>query len=315
MPDTAFTFFRYLPVNDTDKRWGLYATTVGTSCCSPGAPYPPGKHPETYDLFWERGRILGDFQVVYLTRGEGVFESAKGGTEKLQPGAAFLLFPGEWHRYRPDSLVGWNEHWVGFDGDLAHQLLQRGLISPGAPIVNIGIDQELMAAFARAVEVVKRESPGFQQTLAGLVLEILGRVGAAQQLKRVKEIQPNAHSSVIQEAKLYLAERLEEPIDLHALANHLAVSYSGLRRAFKVHTGFSPHQYQLELRLGEAKTLLANTVQPVKRIAYRLGFQNPYYFSRFFRKRTGLSPEQWRHEAHGGDHPGGLKRDQNGEAS
>ena len=170
---------------------------------------------------------------------------------------------------QPDPQVGWNEHWIGFDGSFALQWLQQGLINAVEPVFDVGIDQELMDGFARAIEVVKLEAPGFQQTLAGLVLQILGRIRSAQQLKQVNEIQPDAHLSVIQEAKLYLAERLEEPIDLHGLANHLAVSYSGLRRAFKVHTGFSPHQYQLELRLGEAKTLLASTVQSVKEIAFK----------------------------------------------
>lgn len=80
------------------------------------------------------------------------------------------------------------------------------------------------------------------------------------------------------------------------------VSYSALRQAFKLHTGLAPHEYQLELRVSEAKKLLAGTGLPVKAIADKLGFQSAYYFSRLFKTKTGLSPEAWRHQAHGGDH-------------
>ena len=153
--------------------------------------------------------------------------------------------------------------------------------------------------FARAIELVKLEPPGFQQTLAALVLEVLGCISSAH---RMREFTEKRLHPIINEAKLLLAERLEEPLDLPGLASHLGVSYSSLRQAFKQHTGFALREYQLELRVREAKKLLAGTGLPVKTIADKLGFQSAYYFSRLFRTKTGFSPEAWRHQAHGGDH-------------
>jgi len=242
---------------------------------------------------------LPEFQVVYITRGVGNFETAMCGAKALRAGHAFLLFPDEWHRYRPDPEVGWDEHWVGFDGDSARLPLKNGVISPAEPVFDVGADSDLMAAFARAIELVKLEPPGFQQSLASLVLEVLGRVSSAP---RRREITEKRLHPIVNEAKLLLAERLEEPLDLPELASHLGVSYSALRQAFKLHTGLAPHEYQLELRVSEAKKLLAGTGLPVKAIADKLGFQSAYYFSRLFKTKTGLSPEAWRHQAHGGDH-------------
>lgn len=242
---------------------------------------------------------MPDFAVVYITRGEGSLETAMCGAKTLRAGHAFLLFPGEWHRYRPAPEVGWDEHWVGFDGDSARLLLKNGVISPAEPVFDVGADNELMAAFARAIELVKLEPPGFQQTLAALVLEVLGRVSSAP---RRREITEKRLHPIVNEAKLLLAERLEEPLNLHGLASHLGVSYSALRQAFKLHTGFALHEYQLELRVSEAKKLLAGTGLPIKTIADNLGFQSAYYFSRLFKTKTALSPEAWRHQAHGGDH-------------
>jgi transcriptional regulator GlxA family with amidase domain len=107
---------------------------------------------------------------------------------------------------------------------------------------------------------------------------------------------------IVREARLWLEERLNETVDLTALASHLGVNYSALRRSFKLHTGFGLHEYQLELRVSESKKLPADTELPVKAIAGQLGFQEANYFSRLFKTKTGRSPEGWRHQLHGGDH-------------
>jgi AraC-like DNA-binding protein len=293
------SFFRYPPVSDADRQWGLYVTTVGSSWCEPRAPYPPAPHPAGYHFNWERGRILSEFQVIYVTRGEGTLETKSAGTRTVRAGQAFLLFPGEWHRYRPAPQEGWDEHWLGFAGACAERLLERGLISACRPVFNAGLASDLMAAFTRTINLVKQESPGFQQSLAAVVLEILGRIHAAE---RTTEVGADELRKAVMETKLYLAERLDESINLPALAGHFAVSYNTLRRAFKLHTGFSPHQYQLELRISKAKQLLAGTSLTIKEIADQLGFESPYYFSRLFKRRIGLSPEVWRYQAHGGNH-------------
>jgi len=301
MNESSTTFFRYLPVSAADHRWGLYATTAGRSSCAPGDPYPPAPHPGAYDVlrFWERGRVLSEFQVVYITRGRGSLETAACGAKPLGAGQSFMLFPNEWHRYRPEPQVGWDEHWLGFGGAYAQQLLQSRVISPDQPVFEVGADADLMAAFARAIDLVKLEPPGFQQTLAALVLEVIGRIDTAHRLSVASD---QGLGPIVREARLLLAERLDETINLAELARHLGVSYSALRCAFKRHTGFSLHEYQLDLRVGEAKKLLQGTALPVKTMADHLGFQSPFYFSRLFKKKTGLSPEAWRHQAQGGSH-------------
>jgi transcriptional regulator GlxA family with amidase domain len=53
-------------------------------------------------------------------------------------------------------------------------------------------------------------------------------------------------------------------------------------------------QYHLQLRIGRAKDLLTGTALPVQQIAIQLGFDSPFYFSRIFKKKTGLAPQEWR---------------------
>ena len=79
------------------------------------------------------------------------------------------------------------------------------------------------------------------------------------------------------------------------LAQEFGVSYSWFRSTFTTHTGLSPHQYLLELRLVRARNLLTETEFSVKEIATQTGFGDEHYFSRLFRQKMNFSPSQWRH--------------------
>ena len=91
-----------------------------------------------------------------------------------------------------------------------------------------------------------------------------------------------------------MRESLYKNISPEQIALELNISYSGFRRAFREFTGTSPLKYIIELKLNEAKRLLSTTFLSVKEIAYKLNFDNPDYFPVFFKKRTGLTPIEYR---------------------
>ena len=91
-----------------------------------------------------------------------------------------------------------------------------------------------------------------------------------------------------------MRESIYEKIYAEDVAKRMNLGYSGFRRAFKELTGSSPSQYMLELKLNEAKLQLSTTSQTVKQISYSLNFENPDYFPIFFKKRTGLTPIEYR---------------------
>jgi len=99
----------------------------------------------------------------------------------------------------------------------------------------------------------------------------------------------------IQKAKQVIQERFtEEELDFQVLAESLAMSYDNFRRRFKAQIGLSPNQYFLSVKMDRAKELLLFTDQEVKDIGLQLGFSDPYYFSRVFKERTGISPVHFR---------------------
>jgi len=101
-------------------------------------------------------------------------------------------------------------------------------------------------------------------------------------------------STMVQLAReIMLAEETRE-LPLENVARRLGVSYSSFRRTFREHTGVSPHQYRLHLKLSHARDLLLSTGLSVKEIAFQSGFQEEQYFCRCFKKAMGRTPSSYR---------------------
>jgi len=262
-----------------DEDWGIHVTTAGYVSIEPGAEYPPPGHPKGYAFFWQHGRILHEFQLHYITRGAGEFESETGGKKQIETGNIFLLFPGEWHRYMADPASGWREYWVGFGGAYATRLLRKGFLSPRTPVLKPRAEHALLELFTGLIGEMRAERLGFAQILAATTSLMLAMVHAAA---RAGESVDTHAETVIRRAKALLHERLNQPVELKALADELQVGYAWLRRNFRYHTGLALHQYHLQLRINRAMHLLSGTTVAIKEVADQTGFEDPHYFSRVF---------------------------------
>jgi AraC-like DNA-binding protein len=291
MKSESASFYRYFPISRRDKNWGLYVTTAGEARIAPHTVYPPSGHPKGYDFDWQHGRILDGFALVYISSGGGKFESKPNHSTVIGAGHVFLLFPGVWHRYTPRLDSGWYEHWIGFDGETARRWLRHRLFSAKNPVVKIADEDTVLATFSRVMQAIRANRPALQQILAGATDNLMGLIYSAQQAPAPADAQ---NSNAIELAITRIQNEFERDLDMTALARELGVSYSWLRHTFTTHTGLSPHQYLLELRLVRARTLLAETEFSVKEIAARTGFGDEFYFSRLFRQKLNLTPSQWR---------------------
>ena len=291
MKSGTTTFYRYFPVSRRDRSWGLYATTAGESQIAPNSAYPPRGHPEGYAFDWQHGRVLDEFQIVYISGGTGEFESKFNVSVRVEPGSAFLLFPGVWHRYTPHPETGWREHWIGFDGETAHHWRRCRFITAQNPILKLNADDTVLAAFSRVMQSIRTNRPAVQQILAGVTSYLLGLFYSAQQALPITETQ---NANVIESAIARMHNEFASDFDMKHLAESVGVGYSWFRRTFVSHTGLSPHQYLLELRLVRARSLLAETRYSVKEIAAQTGFKDEHYFSRLFRRKVNLTPGQFR---------------------
>lgn len=285
-------YYQYLPLSEDDKEWGLSVLNAGCTNIRQHQVYPFKDHPPHHYFNWENGRILDEFQVVYITAGHGVFESARMRETKVKEGSVILLFPGEWHRYKPDYATGWDEYWVGFKGTIAENIFQRNFFSYDEAVLVVGVKEEIVALFSEIIEQTKKEKPGYQPLVSGAVLHMLGKIHAIR--KQYKIQQENHVHEIINKAIVLLRSRMDEQIIMQNVALELQISYGWFRKMFKLYTGMAPQQYLIQLKIEKAKMLLNDLNKSVKEIAYELNFEYPLNFSKLFKEKVGLSPKQYR---------------------
>ncbi len=284
-------FYKYLPVGEDDKRWGIYLTGAGHISVDRDTEYPLVDDPSHHYFHWSVGRRLSDYQVLYITKGKGVFESETTGPRKINAGDVFILFPGIWHRFKPDNDSGWDEYWVEFNGDLIEHYRTKEFLNPENPVITTGITGEIAGNYLKVIELIKEEKPGFQYITSGILMQILGQLFAS---KKYHSFEGKEIENKIKQAKLTILENMSHPVSQEKLARDVGLGYSLYRKKFKEYTGVSPAQYQIQLRINKAKDLLIASGVSLKEIAHILGFETTDYFFRLFRQKTGFSPSEFR---------------------
>lgn len=289
MDDLAKTISIYRSVDPRERAWGMVVTGVGFRRVPARTRYEFG--PLASAEARRRGRVMPEFAAIYLTRGEGTFESEASGSCAVVAGDLFLLFPGVWHDYRPRARTGWDEHWVIFHGDQPERLLAQNIIAPERCVFRPGLDETVHQLFSRMIVLAETQGTGSGPLLAALVSELLASALARQETRQQGQ---SKTAPAMQRARCHLAEHCEGEVDMDALARSLHLSYRHFRRLFREATGLAPQQYHLQLRVNRAKLLLEDGRLSVQEVAARLGFEDPLYFSRLFRQKTGVAPSRWR---------------------
>ena len=290
--------YRYLQVTPRDKSWGLAVTTVGFQHVHPGDSYPLSVHPDSYKFRENGHRVLNEYQIYYITRGSGYFESSSCSRTRIEAGMMFILFPGEWHTFSPDPDTGWDDHWIGFTGNFMDDKIRGGFFTFKNCVFRIGVDERIIGTFHEILEIAMEEKKGYQQVIASLAISLIGRI----HYEDINHTYGDTYiERIINQAKAVMKEDTTNNEPLENIAHSLGVSYSFFRREFKKRCGVSPGQYRLELRLIKAKELLLSTNLSIADISAKLHFECIGQFSTFFKKKSGTSPLEFRKQ--------GIKKD------
>jgi AraC-like DNA-binding protein/mannose-6-phosphate isomerase-like protein (cupin superfamily) len=287
---TKPAFKKYLPISEADGKWGFIIHDIGHTVIPENSDYPSRGHPGTHMFSWETGRILDEYHFVLITDGKGIFESKSAGSTDIGAGDGFMVFPGEWHRYKPLSETGWTENWVGFSGQIADIVMKDIFFKKEEPIIQKCANMMVMNLFRSLFQLVSEEQYGFQRIASGVCLQLLAELC---NIRRGSETSKQV-TSLISTAKYLMYKKIDEDIDFHTFSENHGISYSKFRSDFKRQTSLAPLQYFLLMKIEKAKDLLNNTDLSAKQIAYSLGFKSEHYFNRIFKQKTGLTPGQFR---------------------
>lgn len=286
---TKNNFLKYPAVAEQDELWGVVCTTVGYQNVKPHEPYPVDTHPSDYN-FTNNGRILDEYQLVYITEGEGVFQSASCARCRVEAGSMLLIMPGERHLYYPNPDTGWKEMWVGFRGSHAEQAVTH-FFDREQPVMKVGVRESLVGLYNKIVAYSKDDIRGTQQVISGVISHLLGRV----YFERVNySNRGNKNTDKINQAQMMLRENIATHLSPAEIAARLGMSYSLLRSLFKQVTGVSMSSYQQQLKLNLAKELLTTSSKNISEIAYETGFESVSRFCCFFKQHMHITASDFR---------------------
>ena len=231
----------YLTYSANDEAWGTIVTTAGFQDIPPHTMYPPLQHPESYNFLPQNGRILNEYQFVYIVKGSGSFISDHCKKRQVKSGDLIILFPGEWHNYSPDKESGWQEYWIGFKGIYMENLIAKRFFSIDKPVLELGISNSLLSLYEDLLHIANEEKSGFQIMLAGLLHHISSTIFYKQ---KNRSFENTYVKEKLDEARRIMKSEIENPLSPEEIASQLGLGYSWFRKTFKEYTGVSPAQYQ-----------------------------------------------------------------------
>ena len=237
----------------------------------------------------ERGR--SDWHLLYVESGEMLFE-VDGAPVTVGAGGCVIYPPRIPQKYEQVSGVC---YWIHFSGKCIDEIvMDAGLLSK-CVIHADGASEEIVRIFERMLYRYAANQPHRHLTLASDLLCLLSEIG---RIARDEEVDRDGR---LRDVIVHMHKHYGEEIDLDRYAAMVGLSLGRFVHLFKESMGTSPYAYVLELRLTQAAELLLSTDRSVAQIAYAVGFSDPLYFSRSFKRRYQLSPLVFRKEL--GHHP------------
>jgi AraC-like DNA-binding protein len=283
-------FLHYLPFSEEDRKLGMVCTAAGNTDVPPHPVYPPQKneHPALFRTVAE-GRTLPEFQLVYITRGAGIFRTEEK-THRVTPGSLLLILPGIKHSYKPDFETGWVEYWVGFTGDFFSRLIREGYLSREHIFFDTGLHDSIVSTFKQIFEEVTAQESLYQLKACAGILSLIAEMLTLQR----RRSQPNYYQKIVEKAKYLMETHIYDAVNIPNISEQIGVSSSRLTEIFKTYTSMTPYQYYIHIKIHKAESLLEDGDTPVKEVAFRMGFEDQYYFSRLFKNKTGVAPSDWK---------------------
>lgn len=253
-------------------------------------PLALGFYPEAVGHQMQRQQPEDDL-LIYCKAGSGWLETEDGRFEVV--GGDLLVLPrGHWHAYGADPQRPWTLYWLHCAGELAGEFL-RPL---GRGVRRLGVQPRLLADFD-ALLAVRRQGLSLPHFVhAALQLQCLLTALAIQPILRRQQ---RGRPLDIEAVQALMRGHLHESLNLDELAAAFSLSRFHFAKRYRALTGQAPIDAFIQMKMAHACRLLDESPAEVRQVAEQLGYADPYYFSRLFRKVVGVAPSRYRALHHG----------------
>ncbi|AIQ57028.1 AraC family transcriptional regulator [Paenibacillus borealis] len=251
-----------------------------------------GYFPNAQYHYRERPEGSPSHIFIFCEAGEGWVELNHGERMNLQQGDMMIIPPETAHRYGAMQENPWSIYWFHFKGSHANRLVQLFGLSNAPLSLSPSGKARLIEWFVPAFEMLAERTYALTTHVhvAQTVRQLLSGIG----LNAGKSAQEKKRETYLEQATQYMNGHMNGSISLIELANHVGVSKQHLIYLFNAETGIAPIEYFLRLKIQRAGHLLDLTELSIKEVSSAVGIHDPYYFSRLFKKISGVSPSSYR---------------------
>jgi len=251
-----------------------------------------GFYPRAEKHLVERSEGVKSDILVFCLSGSGWF-TVEGRRREVSAMDVFWIPGGLAHSYGSNESDPWQIYWVHCYGGSVSDLLAWTPLGEGRRLTSFANANAVRRQFNTLLQRLDRgfgDHTLLEMSRFFVSLMTLLHVDAGPE----KELEQRER---IEKAMERMRETLSEPASLKEYAQTAGFSVSQFSHLFKKLFGTSPMSYFVELRIQRAKEILDSSNLSVKEIAWELGFEDQLYFSRIFKKVTGVSPSIYRKES------------------
>lgn len=248
------------------------------------------------------------FHLMYVKEGRGAIRNGNK-TVALKAGCVALMgyLP---YEYAPDEK-GWETVWITFNGCTSQQMFDylyektAGVIDVSDNVIVPKYLGKVLSAYENGDSPGKSpgdtlgKSPGdtpcespCEPILSCHIQRILSELILIVSKSSYNDSQEEASPSL--EAIHYIENNFGSRLTLEELSEKVSMSTFYFSRVFKKETGYTPYEYILSVRINHSKNMLKCTRLSVKEIGHKVGFNSESNFVQTFRKRTGMTPNDFR---------------------
>jgi AraC-like DNA-binding protein len=251
-----------------------------------------GYFPKAAYHYRERRNGCADNILIYCLRGKGWYVT-KGRRFDVSVNQFFILPATKEHvRYGADENDPWTIYWVHFSGNDMYSFNSSfgiSLLDGPKEIIFNEKGLELWDTMFKNLEM------GYStENLCKANLCLYHFISTFLYPQKYLDEKKQLAQDLINDTIVFMRSKLADKLSVEDLAQRNHLSASHFTYLFRKGTGMSPLDYFIHLKLQKACLLLGYTNNKIKNVAAEMGYDDPYYFSRLFKKYMNVSPEQYR---------------------
>lgn len=230
-----------------------------------------------------------DYQLLYVAKGTADFK-IDGELMTVEEGSAVIYLPRQPQYYIYHLENNPEVYWLHFSGAQAGTYLNNLDFKSGS-LFNVGMKNNYIPIFEKIIRELQLRRKQFFELSNLYALELLSLMS-----RNMSEGSSNIHriNEQLQNIIELMNKNFTQKQSVTEYAKMCNISTCWFINCFKTYTGMTPQQYITDIRVAKAKELLPSSSFNISEISSIVGYDNPFYFSRIFKKNTGQSPREYK---------------------